>query len=378
MPSQSGKSPLFAKYGNKLNEAVIAHASERTTTGMQRMPPGIRDGVARLIECGFGKVAEGKQNAGEYYFRAAGVALKPKSILIEGEAIPVAGKQTSIMEMACDTKDSSGKVTTQQEHFDRICQHLRSLGGEEYTEGADGSTIEGLANALVDKDNPVFFNFSTSLRKGREYIDAKTKQKKMGEDGVWENWHGTKGLEDFSPNGEMMVEDHSGDDQPPSDESVATSEEAPATAADIDADGALSDLAEKSEKGDKAARRDLTKFAVEAGVAEADVENAKDWAAVVDMIRQASGSVATEEAAAEPEPEPEPEKEWEPSKGEFYKFKPLDKNGKPVLDAKRKPKVVEVEVTTVNKAKKMVDLVNNADKKTAYKAVKWDALESIE
>lgn len=370
MPVQSGKSALAAKYGSRMDNAVKKHAKDPTRVGQQRLPPGINNGKAKLVECGFGVVSEGKKNAGEFYFRAAGVVMEPHDVSVNGERIRVAGRQTSIMEMVCDTTDSNGKVTSHDAHVDVILNYLRQLGGDEYTADAQNlADLEELAKGLETADPPIYFAFATSLRKGREYRDPKTKQMVMGEDGIWENWYGA--IPDYQPpSADGAVQDNSSGpgDEPPTDESVATTE------ADTDADGALTELAAKADGGDKASQKQLKAFAIEAGVEEKAIEDADNWAAVVGMIQAVSsgGEPSTEE---EPVAEEAP---WQPDKGDLYLYGPVDKNGKPVLDAKKKPKKVEVEVIAVSAKKQVVDLVNNADKKTKYLGVKWDALESIE
>jgi hypothetical protein len=97
------------------------------------------------------------------------------------------------------------------------------------------------------------------------------------------------------------------------------------------------------------------------------VDEAENWAAVVELIR-AGGKEDTE--SEEPAEEPE-EAPWEPVKEEVYHFRPIDpKSKKPV----KKP--VEVEIVSVDKKTKTVALKSLDDPKRTWKGVKWDALES--
>ena len=127
MPAQVTKSALAAKLGARGDKAIKEHRGDATTYGLQRLPGGISNGVARLTDCKFDTVGEGKRNAGEFYFRAAGVVLEPST---NDKGVPVRGLQTSIMEMLCDTTTADGKKTTMEDHVANILNELRKLGGD--------------------------------------------------------------------------------------------------------------------------------------------------------------------------------------------------------------------------------------------------------
>lgn len=356
MPAQKTKSALMAKYGAKLDSAVKTHAGDETKTrGFTSLPGGIRNGIAKLTECGFAQVAAGKTNAGEYYFRAAGVVVEPEQVTTKDGPVKVKGLQTSTLEMVCDTKTQKGKVTTIEEHVVNILNTMRLLAGDEFTADADGSKLEDLAAALEAtnvKDGGLYFNFTTSESAGdptEGYLPR-----------VWENWG--KGIPDYVPsaNGDG-VQDNSGDGSTGGPNATAQATDEP----DLDA------LAEAADGEDEDARVSLQEIAKAAGIDEEALTAADNWAAVVELIK---GATVDNTSATEPA-------EFVPKKGQIYNYKVIDaKTGKPAKDVKTKKekKPVEVEVKAVNAAKKTVDLVNNSDKTTVYKDVPYDALESGE
>ena len=56
MPPTVQKSGLFEKYKGNLDKSVKAHAQDETSYGFQRLPGGINNGVAKLVECKFAQV----------------------------------------------------------------------------------------------------------------------------------------------------------------------------------------------------------------------------------------------------------------------------------------------------------------------------------
>jgi hypothetical protein len=121
------------------------------------------------------------------------------------------------------------------------------------------------------------------------------------------------------------------------------------------------ELAEAADGGDAKACKTMASEAKKAGVPDKDVKESSSWAEVADMIRNASGGEGEVSEVAEEAP-------WEPSVEQSIKFKPLDKNKKPVK------KAIDAEITEVNSDKKTVTLKNLDDGKTVYKNVAWDRL----
>ena len=363
MPMQTKKSGLFAKYGNKLDTAVQKHAADETNYGIQPLPPGITNGVAKLVECKFDTYKSGN-NVGEYYFRAAGVVLEPEEVsLANGTTQKVAGLQTSIMIPVCDTKNQKGEVTHQEEHIDRILNEMRKLAGDEFTQGASGADLEDLATSL--KEAAPYFRFRTSQSPATTQFPNPR---------IWENWDGAKGLESYEPPEGGGVEDNS---EPVTTETPAgefnefqgqepESEPDPVEPEDLDA------LAVSAKEDDEGAITRLGEIAEEVGIPTEAVEKAPSWEAVISLIRKARDKAAAPatKGKAKAEPAPEPTAEWKPDKGDVYFYKPLDpKTKKPVK------KAIEVEVKSVDLRFKTVTALNSDDRKTLYKDVAWASLE---
>src|SRR5690349_21501065 len=130
MPKQTAKSDLFKKLGDKGKAAVReAQTVEVSYDNFGDLPPGINNGVARLVDCKFTQIAEGKQNAGEFMFYAAGVVVAPK----EHEGIPVEGLRTQISEPLFDTPTRSRKT---------VADHLKWIYNELGKLGLDVSTLD--------------------------------------------------------------------------------------------------------------------------------------------------------------------------------------------------------------------------------------------
>lgn len=373
MPAVKGKSGLMAKYGNKLDTAAKTHATDETDYGPTRLPGGINNGIAQLIKCYFDQYKTGNYQ-GEYYFRAEGVVLEPVIVQTKHGEMKVAGLHTSIMIPVCDTRSADGKLTTLDEHVAQILNEMMKLGGEEFTAGASGGDMEAMAEQL--KEAAPFFKFSTSQSAPTEkYPDPR----------VWENWNGTKGLEEYVPEVNGQVEDNTvaqKPDAPPPTPSkkptVAPPKAQPSAKAppkppveppppaeefnEFEDLGSLGTLASSDDEGEAIkAREKLTEMALAGGATADQVAEAADWQAVADLI----GSTPTEGG------ESQEEKPWEPMKGDVYLYKPLDpKTKKPVK------KGVEVEVMSVDLKGKTVSVQTLDAPKRIFKGLKWDALET--
>lgn len=347
MPPVVKQSGLMAKYGAKLDAAVKAHSSDETNYGRIDLPPGIKGGVAQLVECKFDQYKSGDQQ-GEWYFRAAGVVLEPKEVEYKGQVVPVAGQHTSIMIAVCDTTTQGGKVTTVEQHVAQILNEMRKLGAE--TAGAGAADMEGIAASL--KDAQPFFRFSTSERKDQTSGDVT---------GVWENWNGNKGLENYIPPADDGTVDNTsigegsgqtGDAANPPDDTAGEDYDALLTAAN-ETDAAVASPAQTR----------LVEIAVEKGVCDKDTaEGAPSWEDLVSWIK---GESKPGEAAAAPA---------EPDKGETWKYAPPDPKDK---TGKRKLKAIECQVTAVNKPKRTADLKSLTNTKDVFKGVSWDEMEPV-
>ena len=298
MAKKSSTNSLAAKLGSKGAKAVKAHASDETKMGIVDLPGGIKNGIAKLVECKFDQYKTGN-NEGEYYFLAAGVV---QGNYANVDNIPTKGLRTQIMIPVCDTKTQAGKETPVEEHIANILNEMRKLGLE--TEDAELENLEEMASDL--KEAAPFFRFSTTQSAATERFPNPR---------VWQNWNGIVEMDEEEEDDDE-VDEEVGDDE----EEVA--EEKPA----------------KSSRGKK------PKAEVEEEVEEEEEDEESD-----------------EESDDEPEDEEESDDDEEsddedeetivPEKGDECEYKP---------QGKRKP--ITVTVTAVNEKKETCSVKDEAGK----------------
>lgn len=386
MPPQVQKSGILAKYGKRLDEAIQKHANDETTYGIIKIPGGINQGIAQLTHCYFALYKTGN-NKGEAYLRAQATILEPHTAMDNGQEVVVRGLQTSVMFPVCQQKNTLGDITTEEEQIRRIENFLRSIGGEQATANLkSGADLESLALSI--QEAKPFIKFSTSF--GKAMVDPKTKEKLPPR--VFENWHGSRGLEDYQPEDatESGVRDATVHPSTPSNgqktrqasNGTAGRPKAPAKAPEptpaFDDQGDTDTLLQRANDGDEEARALLTEYAVNAGHDEQVVNDTNTWEEVVEMIRNpVKGEAGDDEPvdAGENVDEPdEPSAPEIPAVGDVVKYKAPDKSGKP-------GKPVDCEILTVstkNGTVTLKNLVTNApvvgkDKKPVQ--VKWSDLE---
>lgn len=267
MPKQVKKSGLTAKYGDDIRKAHEAHKDDELRLGAGGdLPAGIENGIAQLVDCKFDVYKDGN-NAGEYYFYAAGVVKEPKKV----GAVPVEGLRTSVMEAVCETTTRAGEVRSVEYHIDRIYNELRKLGVD--TAELDPADLESVAAAL--KEAQPHFRFRTWQGKPTpQYPDPR----------VNHDWRGV--VENYEEDGEGTedaVEDATGDDD-------------------------AETLAARADAGDHEAQLALTKQAQQAGV---DPDAYDTWAAVAEAIAEGGGAAEEEEAEEEEAAEGEEASEGE-------------------------------------------------------------------
>lgn len=379
MPPQVKKSSVLMKHKAKIDAGMKAHANDETNYGRINLPPGITNGIARLTKCYFDEYKTGDYK-GEPYFRAEGVVVSPDTVMLaDGSEVMVKGQYTSIMIPVCDTKKGNGDIVPVADHVGNILNELRKLGID--TAGRDGfEHLEPLAE-LAAAAKP-YFRFSTSQGKPTpQYPDPR----------IWENWNGSKGLEDYEPEAGNQVEDDSEESEPepepvkvqgkvgpvkanpPAAKKVAPKpapepEPEPEEEPPFDLEAVL----EAANNGDEDANQQLKDKALELGIDESEVDNAESWDAVAEMIRE-------KEAGGTAEEEPEPE-EFVPKVLDVYFYQLIDlKTKKPTVDPKtKKPsKPVEVEIKTVDPKKKTCT-VKNLSNNQLYKDVPFDRLKEGE
>lgn len=370
MAMQVTQSNLAKKFGGRLDSAVQKHAHDETDYGFQKLPGGIKNGVAQLTKCYFDQYKKGKLKD-EYYLRCEGVVVSPiMTTLPDGSEMKVAGLTTSIMRPLCDIKDNSGKITaTVEDNAAIIMNEFRKLGAQttEVTSVGDFETIA----AAIQQSRP-FFKFTTT-----ETYDENKKDPKTGKPyppRVWENWYGTEGVENYTSQSNPVdaVQDDTVTEQ--TESNVAESSGAVATnghhgttetKVEYTDQGDIESIFTKACEGDSDAQKELQSYAERYGVLE-QVNAADTWEGACDIVRAAMNPTAEEPQSEETPAKPDPAPKM------MYKYKPQvkAKDGKMVAGKK----AVDVEVLKVDKAKRTAEIKNMVDGKTKY-VVSWDELE---
>jgi hypothetical protein len=383
MAATTKKSILSSLYGNANDVATtIAQDTSLPAAGFQDPPPGIRNGRAQLEEVKFDVYKSG-ENEGKPYFTATGIILEPinhrYTPTSQGKAadgtepieVRVAGQQTririDIFDKKTKTGKNMGKVTPWQDGAKEAAQHMRALGADT-SKVRQVSDLEGIAENLTrvarDPQTPIYFSFETSVRKAQNQGDA---------DGTWQNWHGTAGLENYTPPDESMLATNDGggaegaafvdDSNPQAALAYVQSDDDTTPSGSGLEDADIDTLLAAAQAKDTDAQDELLRRVAEATGKTMDEVNeaVSSWEEVIALI---NGDASPQEAApAEPEP---------PKKGDHVGYKPMVKGIKGLAPAK---KAVECVVETVNVAKKTVTLKNTVDGKTKYADVAWATLE---
>lgn len=436
MPKQTQRSTFLGKYADRLKPSYEEYRNEEVEySSYSDLPGGIENGIARLVDCKIDTVKEGKQSAGEYYFYAAGVVLSPK----EHDGAKIEGLRTSVTEMLFDTP-GRGRETV-EDHFKWVTNLLGQLGIDRTeVDLTDEEQMEQALDHL--RTQQPTFRFRTwrgdkeeieqtpqgwvvtrgGKRVGGPYkTEAILKQKHPYAGREPRTQHFWNGLADYD---EPTVPDDDQVDETAAPPAPSRNGPAPRAAVngapkpgapmvkpgqlankpgakpttparpgmkpkpapepepepeELDLDGmSLSELAEQADPpvGNEGAIRLLTSKAQEAGLDDDTITSADSWADVVAMMDAAAEGDSDQAADTEEEPA---EPEWEPAKEEIYKYQPMDpKTKKPALNAKKKPLLVEVEVTAVDKKGKTVNLKSIDDPKKTWPKVAWTELQSAE
>jgi hypothetical protein len=347
MPVKQNKS-VFDKYGD--TRAVLEkHKNDPINYGFVSLPPGITNGEAVLTAC---YVKE--QEDGSLMWRAEGSILSPNSVTTETGVVTVKGLFTSVR-VFVGSRPSDEEF---EAAITKIREELCKLGGETFLSDNEGMTLEEASKLLAEQKPPIKFRFSTSVRKqqidpktGKPKLDPKTNQPYPP--GVWENWHGTRGLDSTPPDdvhtGKFLDKTHA-----PGTNGVAG--EAGAMYAEMD----LTALLQKAEHHkDEDAQNRLREFCRDNGYTD-DEFDAASWAEVRGMV---SGRRKEEKATLAVVPA------TIPKTGDVVWYAPPDPK-----DAAKSQKERECEIDKVDEKKKTADLHPFSNTRTKYLAVPWDKL----
>lgn len=354
------KSVLAAKLGAKANQAIAKHRNDEPVipTG-GRLPDGIENGIAQLVECKVDTYKDGA-NKGQPFFYAAGIVVSPE----DHNGAPIKGLRTSIIEPLHDTP--SRKRATFDDHIQWCMNQLRILGYDT-SSMTTGDDFEGACEAI--KEAQPYFRFRTWKGSKQTTGPYAGKEPRVNED-----WMGQVQYDSTDTAVDAGVNDATADET--THEEVVDDATEPSndeTQGEADAGGvdesALEALVARAAK-DKKAQKELNQMALDAGVDQDTIDNADDWAAVADLIRGAGETAAEPEAAGDEPATPEV--------GDVWFFTPKDpKTGKPLTDPKtKKIKRLEVEIVTVNGKKQTATVKDLNTGKPVPGEVKWSDLDA--
>lgn len=313
MPVQQQMSSFLKTVGAEaLAKAQAETVGKPVDTGAKRLPPGIRNGVARL-EYLYTKDYEDGENKGKTFFRASATVVGQlvNGVLInhhKGEKI--AGMVTSRMIKLFDipAKDH-GEFKTEGKPFAVSYKEMRdlivSLGVAECTETEPNKIQQywfGVMQTLTDpqrkKTDPVYVSFST-----RGWTPKPTATNQKPDERVEEEWHGRLDTTKFqvkpdpaagvsapaplpptlngqSPRAEAQPRSEPSRRTTPTPTPPKVGNFADVVAALVET--AMDDPEGKTEEG-AAAGRQLAEMAVQAGWSEEEVYSALGWVEVGDM-----------------------------------------------------------------------------------------------
>jgi len=353
MPVKRQKSSLAARLGDEARRAFDETKSKEPEYDSQAgLPAGIEGGVARLVQCRFVQIAEGKQNAGKDMFFAAGIVLSPAEV----NGVNIAGLRTQISEPLYPTPTRSRKTVA--EHVEWVLNEMKKLLGGSL-EDYDVDDLETLTAGL--EDGKPTFRFRTwsgtkqePAQKGGKWF--------LGNRGPYASLDALKGANPYWDSDPMVnhvwngVCEYEGDDAGPVTSGVTETEPAEGDvfeAEEVAITDDLSELAAAADGGDEKASIKLANIAQENGVTVEQIDSVETWTEVVSMI----------EGGGEEEEEEEEEEAQPPKKGDVYLYK-----GPGVKKAR------DCEVTAVFAGKELVNLKDLTTEKV-YKSVPWSKLE---
>ena len=382
---------------NKLNNSLAAHSSDETDYGQEfiDLPPGIKSGVAAVIEAKLGTYQKGVYE-GERFLYLAGAVVEPvehtyaPQVFVNGKVqtqdvvtVNIEGQRTSLMVPWCETtKQVKGQtvVVSLDDNASTLLNELRKLGVD--TESVvDVPSLEAVLVALVEV--APYFKFSTN---------ASTPSAQYPIPRTWERWHGDRGLEDYESLDSDEVVDET--EEPEEEESIDEND-IPEGSIWCKACGGTGKStkgkkcrickglgyvtnpefdSEEPEEDDSEEEQSLEELAAEADAEEEDgSEDAETIARTkITEIAEKLDINPDEYGSWEEVAEAIQEKESEggdnndrddPAKDEVYEYKPP-----------RARKLVDVVVIESFPRKKTVTLKNLEDGKTLYKDIPWDDL----
>lgn len=198
MPMQQQNASFARRYQTRVAQANVQCKDAPATLGQQRLPPGVKNGIARVQEMYVGEYkddANGPNTKGLPFFRMACVAVFPHHT---ESGLRVAGIQTSKIVSLCDLpKKGWREATTFEQGYTEMQSMIRAFGIQPcpHTPQSDPSGLQietywfAAMKTICNPAKPRYIKFST-----RSWTPAKPATWKEGDEvpeaRTIENWEG--------------------------------------------------------------------------------------------------------------------------------------------------------------------------------------------
>ena len=378
---QQQMSSFASKMGGKVAQANVEHKDKPIDTGNQRLPAGIRNGVAKLSSMYTKEYADdsnGPGTKGQTFFRASAIVVSP----LEVNGQKCAGGVTSVIIPLCDMPaKGQRKAKPFSDNWYEFQNLFKLLGitppNETLQTDPTGQRTEAYYFAamktLVDPARPpVYISFST-----RGWTPPKSAAQPNPTEMVFEEWHGlTEYNEQHDP--AVVVQDNTSapPSSPPSPSQTFNEFTPPASEAAVgtveafvhdlaDEVAALVEVAMNDPEGateeGSAASAQLEKLAWAAGWTTEQTAKAANWEAVGDMALNPPDKAPPTTTMQGTIPEPSRNGV---AVGSKYKFAKRTKDGSKLKNNKGEEfPPQEVEVVTVDPASQTCTLKSVKDGK---------------
>lgn len=380
MPAQVQQSNLLQRFGVRIAKANAEHKDAPLDLGFKRLPPGIKNGVAKLTSFTLKEYAQDEKIAalrGQEYFHAVAVALSPK----QQDGVAVEGVQFSQRFPLCDIPANPDNQFSKPKSFNTtwgeflqclLCFGIKPSQSLDPSGAEQWAYYQAAVKTLNSSQPPRTFEFTT-----RGWTPPKTTAEPNPKERVYEDW----GVQcewngQADPGAGVTVQQSNGVasshylQPPPTEPMISTTpstdlpfsgdvepaqlrhafaqqdytDQADLIAALVEV--AMADLEQTSTlgtDGNKASIQ-LAEFAEANGWTQQQMDNAVDWVALGDMALNPPESTLPTDTMTTTVLSPAPV-----AVGTRHRFAKRDKNGVKLKDNKGKEfPAHEVEITSVD------------------------------
>lgn len=231
MSMQTQVSNLAKRFGQRIAIAnETAQAAPASLGGQQRLPPGVKEGIARLQVMTIGEYQDDKNGPGTKgmpFFRIACVAIHPE---MTAEGRRVSGIQTSKIIPLCDLpKKGNREATTAEQGYSDMTAMIHAFGVTpcKETRQTDPTGIKAISyyaaamQMLCNPQKARFIKFSTRSWQPPRPITAKPEDPNPDPVTI-ENWEGVATDEEVARMNGKYDPAAGASDEPPASEPTAT------------------------------------------------------------------------------------------------------------------------------------------------------------